>query len=100
MTHLESDAAYLTANFIVCVCRQIIMGFLVLYVQLGVSALISGLLILLVVPAQYYLAAKLGATQKLIMVGVCFLTNTLLKVIHVMYHIKRYLLTINVKYIE
>ena len=49
------------------------MVILVLYAQLGVSALISGMVILLVVPAQYWLAAKLGATLKLIMVSLVLL---------------------------
>lgn len=40
-----------------------------LYIQLGVSALISGILILLMVFVQYSVGQKLGETQEKIMVS-------------------------------
>lgn len=45
------------------------VGLIILYVQLGPSALISGILILLMVIVQYVIGQKLGETQDKIMVS-------------------------------
>lgn len=46
-----------------------LIGLVMLYIQLGTSALISGILILLMVIVQYVLGQKLGDTQEKIMVS-------------------------------
>lgn len=47
---------------------QVLIGFVLLYVKLGVSALISGMLIVLMVPVQYYIGSRLARVQKKMMV--------------------------------
>lgn len=45
-------------------CAQIIVGVILLYYLLGISALIGATVIAVLAPVQYFVATKLSQTQK------------------------------------
>jgi len=72
MNHMTVDPDHIVAffnlaHYIWMMPIQIVTGFLILYYQLGKSALVGGILVLLLVPVQYILAWKLARIHKRIM---------------------------------
>jgi len=72
MNHMTVDPIHIVAffnlaHYIWTLPIQIAIGFFILYFQLGKSALISSILVLLLVPVQYMLAWKLARIHKRIM---------------------------------
>ena len=72
MNHMTVDPVHVVAFFNVAhyiwtLPIQITTGFLILYYQLGTSALISCFIVLLLVPVQYILALRLARIHKCIM---------------------------------
>lgn len=51
-------------------CSQIIVGVILLYYLLGISALIGATVIAVLAPVQYFVATKLSQTQKSTLVGI------------------------------
>lgn len=59
--------------FVLCLsvdCSQIIVGVILLYYLLGISALIGATVIAVLAPVQYFVATKLSQTQKSTLVGI------------------------------
>lgn len=50
---------------------QIIVGVILLYYILGVSALIGAAVIILLAPVQYFVATKLSQAQRSTLVSIC-----------------------------
>lgn len=50
---------------------QIIVGVILLYYLLGISALIGATVIAVLAPVQYFVATKLSQTQKSTLVSIC-----------------------------
>ena len=72
MNHMTIDPVHIVtffnvAHYVWTMPIDIATGFLILYFQLGKSALISSMLVLLLVPVQYLLAWKLARVHKHIM---------------------------------
>jgi len=72
MNHMTVDPVHVVAFFNVAhyiwtLPIQVVTGFLILYFQLGKSAVFGGILVLLLVPMQYILAWKLARIHKRIM---------------------------------
>lgn len=49
---------------------QVAIAFVLLYVQLGVSALVGGALIVIMFPVQYCIGQKLADNQKQVLVSI------------------------------
>jgi membrane protein implicated in regulation of membrane protease activity len=60
---------FLLTFILACALSQVLLGFAILYVELGTSALLAGVLLLLVVPIQYNVGKRLGLLQKKAMVS-------------------------------
>ena len=72
VNHMTVDPVHIVtffnlAHFVWTLPIQIMTGFLILYLQLGKSALISSFIVLLLVPVQYILAMRLAVIHKCIM---------------------------------
>lgn len=50
---------------------QIIVGVILLYYILGISALIGAAVIILLAPVQYFVATKLSQAQRSTLVSIC-----------------------------
>lgn len=74
--------------FVLCLsvdCSQIIVGVILLYYLLGISALIGATVIAVLAPVQYFVATKLSQTQKSTLVGfflVMFIYSTTCIIFH------------------
>jgi len=72
VNHMTVDPVHVVtffnvAHYIWTLPVQIMIGFLILYFQLGTSALISSFIVLLLVPVQYILALRLAKIHRCIM---------------------------------
>lgn len=67
---------------------QIIVGVILLYYLLGISALIGATVIAVLAPVQYFVATKLSQTQKSTLVTICM--HTALPLLMVMLAVKLY----------
>lgn len=64
---------FLNLNYVVCLsfsCSQIVVGVILLYYLLGISALIGATVIAVLAPVQYFVATKLSQTQKSTLVSI------------------------------
>lgn len=62
-------------------CAQIVVGVILLYYLLGISALIGATVIAVLAPVQYFVATKLSQTQKSTLVSTSIYRDLVLLVL-------------------